>query len=121
MGALGGGDGGGGDGDGGGKFVGAAAGSTKVVFAPACAHVVGVYDVSTSSFDSSASTGAEFAGAAALGTKVVFVPHDADNIGVYDVSTGTFSSSIASQPQGEYTQNRVWVWHARLALTWPWL
>eukprot|EP00966_Prymnesium_polylepis_P307856 7114356-Prymnesium_polylepis.1 len=73
-----------------GKFSDAAAVGNRVVFAPANADAVGVYDVSSATFDASVSTGSliwadKFTGAVAVGNLVVFAPYDADAVGVYDV------------------------------------
>ena len=90
------------------KYSGAAAVGTKVVFAPSTAAVVGVFDVSTGTFEANiGSTGTadgsadgsivrKYSGAAAVGTKVVFAPHAAATVGVYDVATSTLTEHTPS-------------------------
>jgi hypothetical protein len=69
------------------KFAGAVAVGILVVFAPLNAHVVGVYDTETQSFDGSISAGltmdGKFFGAAAVGNLVVFAPRSADVVGFF--------------------------------------
>eukprot|EP00966_Prymnesium_polylepis_P296642 6853065-Prymnesium_polylepis.1 len=83
------------------KFGGPVLVGTKVVFAPFNQQLVGVYDVGTSTFDASISTGtlttnAKFSGGAAVGNTVVFAPFNANWVGVYDVTAGTFDASLSS-------------------------
>ena len=70
--------------------------SDKVVFAPCEANVVGIFHVTTNSFET-VPTGSltgdwKFNGAARVGSKVVFAPWDANPVGVLDTRTSSFET-----------------------------
>ena len=70
--------------------------SDKVVFAPCSANVVGIFHVTTNSFET-VSTGSltgsgMFSGAATVGSKVVFAPYCANAVGIFDTTTNSFET-----------------------------
>jgi hypothetical protein len=82
------------------KFRGATAVGELVVFAPANADVVGIYNTQTGTFNR-VSTGSltmnnKFMGAAAVGELAVFAPFNADVVGIYNTQTGTFDASLST-------------------------
>ena len=70
--------------------------SDKVVFAPCNGNEIGLFDVTTQSFETvstcALTMGYKFYGAATVGTKVVFAPYNASEIGLFDVTTKSFET-----------------------------
>ena len=70
--------------------------SDKVAFAPYAANVVGIFDVTTNTFET-VSTGSltgnfKVNGAAAVGSKIAFAPCNTNVVGILDLTTKKFET-----------------------------
>ena len=96
------------------KYGGAAAVGTLVVFAPYNQNNVGLFDTTSDTFTTVATTGdaasgdAKYGGAVTVGTKVYFSPRDGESsskttLGIFDTATNVFNTIAVER--GSYPMN----------------